>query len=173
MTDMTTEREARLLGLCTAVVVAIGWDSLILAWMALAVIQAIDQGRDPLGMDWVPAVQILLEFTVVAVLAAAPGGWLLGPAAISSIGHSRKAVIAAMGLGAVLIGDVVLSLGFALGPTSGDNAFGPASLGSVASLIVIGGVVVGPFVLAFVTLPSAVIWTELVGRAWSGRHQAT
>ena len=165
-------RSARWLGLRTAILVVLGWDLLILGYIALGVAQGVAQGRDPLDMDLVPAGQFLLAFTAVAVLAAAPGGWVLGPEAAVSVGMSRRAVISAMALGAVLIGDAVLSVGFALAPTQGDNAFGPLSAATVASLMVSGGVIVGPFVFAFVTLPSAAIWTSMVGRAWWRSHSS-
>ena len=162
-------RSARWLGLRTAILVAMGWDALILGYITLGVAQAVVQRRDPL-VDLVPSVQLVLAFTAVVVLAAAPGGWVLGPEAVASAGTSRKAVISAMAFGAVLIGDAVLSVGFALAPTPGDNAFGAPSGGTFASLMVIGAVIVGPFVFAFVTLPSAAIWTDMVGRAWRRSH---
>jgi hypothetical protein len=106
---------------------------------------------------------------IVPVLAAAPFGWLLGPAAAKARPLGAAGIVVAMAIGVMILGDILTVLAIVLGSVvaSGtSNSLVDIGAGFVV-LSLVGAVIVGPVVVALLTLPASVVWIVAFRVAWT------
>jgi len=148
---------ARRLGLVLAIAVAAGLDLIV------SVIQPTTSPLDTASGF------VLGAFGIVPILAAAPFGWWLGPAAARTRRMGAAAIVVAIAIGVMILGDILTVTGIAVGSMFASGATYPA--GQVAAGLVgmslVGAMVVGPFVVALLTLPASVAWIVAFKIAWT------
>jgi hypothetical protein len=145
-------------------------------WLGLALAVAVAAGADLIVAILKPSVWpldatgsiALYAGGVVPVLAAAPFGWLLGPVAARARRFGGASIVVGMAVGVMILGDVLTVIVIGLGSVlesgtsypSGDIAAG------LVAMSVVGGMVVGPFVVVLLTLPASVAWIVAFWIAW-------
>jgi hypothetical protein len=148
---------ARRLGLVLAIAVAAGLDLIV------SVIQPTTSPLDTASGF------VLGAFGVVPILAAAPFGWWLGPAAARTQRLGAAAVVVAMAIGVMIMGDVLTVIGIALGSMFASGASYPAGelVAGLVGMSLVGAMVVGPFMVALLTLPASLAWIVAFRISWS------
>jgi hypothetical protein len=157
---------ARRLGLVLAVAVAAGIDLIV------TVVQPTTSPLDTASGF------VLGAFGIVPILAAAPFGWWLGPATARTQRMGAAAIVVAMAIGVMILGDILTVTGIALGSMLGSGATYPAGelAAGLVGMSLVGAMVVGPFVVALLTLPASVAWIVAFRIAWTrvrSREQGT
>jgi hypothetical protein len=106
---------------------------------------------------------------IVPVLAAAPFGWWLGPAAARAQRVGAAAIVVGMAIGVMILGDILTVTGIALGSMFASGATYPAGelAAGLVGMSLVGALVVGPFVVALLTLPASVAWIVAFRIAWT------
>jgi len=148
---------ARRLGLVLAVAVAAGLDLIV------SVIQPTTSPLDTASGF------VLGAFGIVPILAAAPCGWWLGPAAARTRRLGAAAIVMAMAIGVMIMGDILTVTGIALGSMFASGASYPAGelAAGLVGMSLVGAMVVGPFVVALLTLPASIAWIVAFKIAWT------
>ncbi len=148
---------AQRLGLVLAVAVAAGVD------LVVAILHPTTSPFEATGGF------VLYGGGVVTILAAAPFGWLLGPAAARARPARGAAIVTAMAVGVMIVGDILTVFGIALASFLESGA--PYPSGDIAAGLIVmslvGAMVVGPFVVALLTLPAAIAWIVAFHIAWA------
>jgi hypothetical protein len=144
---------ARWLGLALAVVIAVGMD------LILGMLQATPTPFDATSAEG-----------IFPILAAAPFGWLLGPAAARARRLGGVAIVMKMAIGVMILGDVLMVIAMALGSVvESATSYPLVDMGAGLLLMsLVGAVIVGPFVVATLTLPASVVWIVAFRIAWAG-----
>ncbi len=147
---------ARRLGLVLSVAVAVGVD---------IVVSMLHPEKSP--FDATGGI-VLHGRGIVTILAAAPFGWLLGPAAARARPAGGAAIVIAMAVGVMILGDILTVIGIALGSLIESGASYPSGdiAAGLVTISLIGATVVGPFVVALLTLPAAIAWIVAFRVAW-------
>jgi len=148
---------ARRLGLVLAIAVAAGLDLIV------SVIQPTTSPLDTASGF------VLGAFGIVPILAAAPFGWWLGPAAARTGHVGAAAIVVAMAIGVMIVGDILTVTGIALGSMFASGASYPAGelAAGLVGMSLVGAMVVGPFAVALLTLPASVAWIVAFRIAWT------
>jgi hypothetical protein len=149
---------ARRLGLVLAIAVAAGLDLIV------SIIQPTTSPLDTASGF------VLGAFGIVPILAAAPFGWWLGPAAARTRRLGAAGVVVAMAIGVMIMGDILTVTGIALGSMFASGASYPAGelAAGLVGMSLVGAMVVGPFVVALLTLLASVAWIVAFRIAWTG-----
>jgi hypothetical protein len=145
-------------------------------WLGLALAVAVAAGADLIVAILNPSVWpldatgsiALYAGGVIPFLAAAPFGWLLGPAAARSRRLGGASIVVGMAVGVMILGDILMVAVIVLASIlesgtsypSGDIAAG------LVAMSLVGAMVVGPFVVALLTLPASVAWIVAFRIAW-------
>ncbi len=161
--------EARHLGLTLGVLIALACD-------AVGILLAVASNPALLLSPSGGLSDLLVAMVVgtVPVLAAAPVGWLVGPQVARSepLGSVGAAVLLA--IGTMLVGDVIVSSIWTLGAIASQRGGeATAAVDLLVTLIILGAIVVGPLVIAFSTLPAAVVWVVAFRVVWRRRVGVT
>jgi hypothetical protein len=148
---------AKWLGLVLAIVVGAGVD-LIVAILQPSAAPFDATGGLALGADG-----------IVPILAAASFGWLLGPPAARVRCRGGVAVVVAMAIGVMILGDIITVVGAVLGSLPDASTTYPlVDIGAVLVLMsLVGAMIVGPFVVVLLTLPASVVWFVVFRIAWT------
>jgi hypothetical protein len=148
---------ARRLGLLLAVAVAAGIDLIV------SIVQPTTSPLDTASGF------VLGAFGIVPILAAAPFGWWLGPAAARTQRLGAAAIVVAMAIGVMILGDILTVAGIALGSMFASGATYPAGelAAGLVGMSLVGAMVVGPFVVAMLTLPASVAWIVAFRITWT------
>jgi hypothetical protein len=149
---------ARRLGLVLAVAVAAGADLIV------SLIKPTTSPFDATGGF------VLVAGGIVPMLAAAPFGLLLGPVTARARPLGGAAIVATMAVGVMILGDILTVVFIALESVLGSGASYPPGefAAGLVAMSVVGAVVVGPFVVALLTLPASVAWIVAFRIAWAG-----
>jgi hypothetical protein len=147
---------ARRLGLVLAVAVAAGVDLIV------SIIQP-PTPQDAAGSF------VLFAGGIIPILAAAPFGWLLGEPAARTRSSRGAAIVVGMATGAMVLGDILTVSFIALRSVLESGASHPTGELAAGLIVmsVVGAMVLGPFVVALLTLPAAIAWLVAFRVAWT------
>jgi hypothetical protein len=147
---------ARRLGLALAVAVAAGAD---------LVVTILKPSVWPLDAT---ASIALYAGGIIPVLAAAPFGWLLGPPAARARRLAGASIVVAMAVGVMILGDILTVAAIDLASVLESGTTYPSGdiAASLVAMSLVGAMVVGPFVVALLTLPASVAWIVAFRVAW-------